>query len=93
MRELQAARHETKHGKPFDKGNVYRTLTNRTYIGRAVHKGIAYAGEHEAIIDEKTFEQVSAILATKHSGRTTGSRGGVPRTRGDEPPLNRNAYQ
>jgi len=41
----------TKHGKPIDKGALYKLLNNRIYIGQAVHKGTAYPGEHEAIID------------------------------------------
>ena len=41
----------TKGGKPIDKGYLYRILNNRVYIGEAVHKGIAYPGEHAAIIE------------------------------------------
>jgi hypothetical protein len=33
-------------GRPLDKGDVYKLLNNRTYIGEAVHKGQVYPGEH-----------------------------------------------
>jgi DNA invertase Pin-like site-specific DNA recombinase len=35
----------TKHGRPFDKGAVYKLLVNRVYLGEAVHKGKSYPGE------------------------------------------------
>ena len=50
-------------GKPFDKGALYHLLNNRTYLGLAVHKGTAYAGEHAAIIDQDLWDKVHAILA------------------------------
>src|SRR5512147_1776174 len=37
-------------GKPIDKGAIYKVLSNRTYLGEAVHKGSPYPGEHVAII-------------------------------------------
>src|SRR5439155_2829773 len=43
---LIAERVTTKHGKPIDKGALYKLLNNRIYIGEAVHKGTAYPGEH-----------------------------------------------
>jgi site-specific DNA recombinase len=39
-------------GKPWTKRAVYKVLANRVYLGEAVHKGTAYPGEHEAIIDQ-----------------------------------------
>ena len=39
-----------KQGKLVDKGYVYKLLNNRVYIGEAVHKGVAYPGEHQAIM-------------------------------------------
>src|SRR4051812_5040418 len=40
----------TKTGRPFDKGAVYKLLTNRVYLGEAVHKGQSFPGEHAAIV-------------------------------------------
>ena len=52
----------TKRGKPVDKGYLYKLLNNQTYLGMAVHKGTAYPGEHEAIIDQDLWDKVHAIL-------------------------------
>jgi site-specific DNA recombinase len=63
----------TKRGKPIDKGDLYKLLNNRVYLGEAVHKGTAYPGEHKAIIDRALWERVRTILATKaptRAGRT-----------------------
>jgi hypothetical protein len=32
-------------------------LSNRAYIGEAVHKGDSYPGEHDAIIDRETWDR------------------------------------
>ena len=34
--------------------------TTATYVGEAVHKGTAYPGEHEPIIDRKLWDEVHA---------------------------------
>ena len=41
----------------MDKGFLYRLLNNRVYIGEAVHKGISYSGEHEAIVSQKLWDE------------------------------------
>ena len=56
-------------GKPFDKGIVYKLLNNRTYVGEVEHKGAAYPGQHEAIIERDTWEKVRAILAVERLKR------------------------
>ena len=45
----------TKRGKPIDKNDVYRVLNNRVYLGEAVHKGMAYPGEHDAIVTREQW--------------------------------------
>lgn len=72
VQELRAAGHTTKAwttqggkertGRLFDKGAVYKILNNRLYIGEITHKGVAYPGEHEAIIDRQTWDRVHAVL-------------------------------
>ncbi len=57
----------TKTGKTFGgiswKGRtIYDLLTDQKYIGKIVHKGIAYDAEHPAIIDVAVFEQVQKVL-------------------------------
>ena len=96
--ELAAAGHRTKSwttqggkaisGSKIDKGFLYKLLNNRIYLGEAVHKGAVYPGEHAAIIDPRTWEQVQAILAENarthiyalgqsHPGRHPGPAEGV----------------
>lgn len=52
----------TKTGKNFSKGNLYKLLSNRLYIGMINHKGTYYKGEHEKIIDGWTFNKVQGLL-------------------------------
>jgi hypothetical protein len=52
----------TQRGNRIDKKYLYRMLSNRVYIGEAVHKGESYPGEHDAIIDRETWDKVHAIL-------------------------------
>ena len=57
-------------GKPFQKNNLYRFLTNVIYIGKVSFKGELFEGEHEAIIEAGQFQRVQDIL--KRNGRTGG---------------------
>jgi DNA invertase Pin-like site-specific DNA recombinase len=52
----------TPRGNPVTKNFLYRMLSNRAYIGEAVHKGQSYPGEHQRLIDQKTWERVRATL-------------------------------
>ena len=78
VQELNAAGHRTKRGKPFDKGVVYKLLNNRTYVGEVEHKGTAYPGEHEAIVDRDTWDKVHAILAQNRHRRASHTRAATP---------------
>lgn len=49
-------------GYAFDKCRLHSLLTNVIYVGKITHKDKVYAGEHEAIIDEATFQKVKAQL-------------------------------
>lgn len=46
----------------FEKGQLYHILENKVYIGKTVHKGNIYDGEHSAIINEKVFNSVQKLL-------------------------------
>jgi len=46
----------------WDKAKVLRLLSNHTYIGKVLHKGELYAGEHEAIVEAGIFEQAQSIV-------------------------------
>lgn len=77
-RELVLARATNRYGHILDKGVLYRILNNRVYLGDAVHKGVAYPGEHEAIIDRKLWDLVHAILQQNPRRRAAGVRAQTP---------------
>ena len=52
-------------GIPFARGSLFYLLKNPVYRGKIVHKGKAYDGEHEAIVDEELWERVQLQLAAK----------------------------
>jgi site-specific DNA recombinase len=77
-RELRNDGFRNKQGTLIDKGYLYRLLNNRVYRGDAVHKGTAYPGEHEAIIEARLWEQVHDILGESHRKRANNSRTQTP---------------
>jgi site-specific DNA recombinase len=58
-------------GIPFTYGPLAHFLKNRLYIGETGHKDKWFPGEHTAIVDKKTFEQVQQLLASNSEGRKT----------------------
>jgi site-specific DNA recombinase len=77
-REMVLAPATNRYGQLLDKGVLYRILNNRVYIGDAVHKGISYPGEHQAIIDRKLWDQVHAILKQSPRRRAASARAQTP---------------
>jgi site-specific DNA recombinase len=86
-RELNATGEVTKRrqcasgacgGKAWTKGAVYKVLANRVYLGEAVHKGVAYPGEHAAIIDQRTWDKAHAVMAEPAHRRGAATRAQVP---------------
>jgi DNA invertase Pin-like site-specific DNA recombinase len=63
-----------KYGKLIDKGMLYKVLRNPVYIGEAVHKGDSYPGEHDAILDRKTWDKVQAHLQSDPRKRSAAAR-------------------
>jgi len=61
---------QIRGGKPFTKSLLYGALTNAIYTGRVNHKGTLYPGEHDAIIERATWEQVQDML--DRNSRTNG---------------------
>jgi site-specific DNA recombinase len=49
-------------GRSFTYGPLAYVLKNRTYLGEIGHKGERFAGEHDAIIDQATFDQVHGLM-------------------------------
>jgi site-specific DNA recombinase len=61
-------------GGTWLKTDVHHLLTNRRYIGQVVHKGERFPGEHEAIIDRKTWDRVQSILGQNRRYRANQTR-------------------
>lgn len=53
----------TRSGKNFYKGHLYRILQNKAYIGKIVHKNNIYEGLQKPIIDLDIFEKTQNLLA------------------------------
>ena len=77
-RALAAEGVQTRRGKLIDKGFLYKLLNNRVYIGQAVHKGIAYSGEHRAIIAQDLWDKVHGILRESPRVRACRARANTP---------------
>jgi site-specific DNA recombinase len=58
-------------GVPFRRGALYHLLSNRTYLGLTMHKGKAYEGQHDAIVDAELFDDVQAKLADRTNPKTS----------------------
>ena len=67
-----------RSGKPIDKGVLYKLLNNRVYVGEAVHKGVAYPGEHKPIVSRELWDKVHAILSVSPRLRAAGTRRQTP---------------
>ena len=68
----------TKTGRTFDKGAVYKLLTNRIYLGEAVHKGQSFPGEHAAIVARDVWDRVHDVLRESPRSRAGRSRAQTP---------------
>ncbi len=68
----------SKRGKPINKGYLYKLLKNQVYIGKAVHKGKAYPGEHEAIISMDLWSKVRTIIKESPRVRANHTRAQTP---------------
>jgi site-specific DNA recombinase len=73
-RSIVTKRRDTKvrkynGGIPFTYGPLAHFLKNRLYIGEIGHKDKWFPGEHAAIVDRKTFEQVQQLLGSKSAGQ------------------------
>jgi DNA invertase Pin-like site-specific DNA recombinase len=77
-REVSKRGIRTARGNPMSKNFLYRMLNNRAYIGEAVHKGTGYAGEHQRLIDQRTWDQVQSILRESPRLRANNTRSETP---------------
>ena len=49
---------KSRHNSSFSRGVLYNILSNPLYIGQIRHKDVCHPGQHEAIIDQKLWDQV-----------------------------------
>ena len=77
-REVARRGIRTPHGNAMSKNFLYRMLNNRAYIGEAVHKGTGYAGEHQRLINQTTWENVQSILKQSPRLRASNTRAETP---------------
>ena len=61
-------------GAQFSRGALFHLLANRHYLGQIVHKEKSHPGQHPAIVDPDTFEQVQALLKAQAQARTGAAR-------------------
>ncbi|MDL2338944.1 MAG: recombinase family protein [Pseudomonadota bacterium] len=54
--------------RPFTRGHLYRILGNAVYIGQIVHKGVAYPGQHPAIVEPALWQAVQERLSLNLHG-------------------------
>jgi DNA invertase Pin-like site-specific DNA recombinase len=78
VRRLQAEGVTTKSGRPLDKGDVYKLLNLRTYVGEVAHKGNIYRGEHQAIVARDLWDRAHAILRVSPRTRAAQNRQHAP---------------
>ena len=77
-KELRRDGVSNKQNRLIDKGYLYKLLNNRVYRGDAMHKGTAYPGEHEAIIEPQLWDRVHAILKESPRKRANNTRAETP---------------
>jgi DNA invertase Pin-like site-specific DNA recombinase len=67
QQQLEQAGTVGKSGQPLGRGPLYHLLQNRIYRGEVSHKGSAYPGQHEAIVDQALWEAVQRRLAEQRA--------------------------
>ncbi|WP_241671619.1 recombinase family protein, partial [Dankookia rubra] len=77
-RRLQAEGVASRSGRLLDKGDVYKLLNLRTYIGEVSHKEKVFAGEHLAIVPREMWERVQAIMQVSPRSRAAQNRQHAP---------------
>ena len=65
-------------GVSMARGALYLMLQNQIYRGKIVHKGTTHPGQHDAIIDEKLWNEVQDALTTNRVERAAQSTATAP---------------
>ena len=58
----------SKPARPITKGRLHTLLRHPYYKGVVQFQGVEYAGKHEALVDEETWQAVQAVLGSHRSG-------------------------
>ena len=58
----------SKPARPITKGRLHTLLRHPYYKGVVQFQGVEYAGAHEALVDEETWQAVQAVLGSHRSG-------------------------
>jgi hypothetical protein len=58
----------TRGGTVMTRGQLYHLLGNPIYIGRIRHRDKTYAGLHEGLVDQDTWDAVQQLLADNTQG-------------------------
>ncbi|WP_338025369.1 recombinase family protein [Crenalkalicoccus roseus] len=74
VRRLQAEEITAKSGRPLDKGDVYKILNLRTYLGEVTRRGNVYRGEHQAIVPRELWDRAHAVLQVSPRSRAAQNR-------------------
>jgi site-specific DNA recombinase len=65
----QTRKGHSRGGLPFTKGSLHHLLTNVIYRGRVKYKKEVHAGEHQAIVEAKVWQQVQERLSRQTRSR------------------------
>src|SRR5258707_1072556 len=68
---------QERGGRPFDRTNLHRLLTNVVYAGKVRYKDEVHDGEQPALVDDDTWQKVQALL--RGHGRAGGGPAGPAR--------------
>jgi DNA invertase Pin-like site-specific DNA recombinase len=74
VRRCRAEGITTRSGRLIDKGDVYKVLHLRTYVGEVAHRGNVYPGEHAAIVSRALWDRVHTLLQVSPRARTQANR-------------------
>ena len=58
----------SKPARPITKGRLHTLLRHPYYKGVVQFQGVEYAGKHEPLVDEETWQAVQAVLGSHRSG-------------------------
>lgn len=69
----------SRSGKPFVKQAIYKILHNRVYLGQLHHKGEYFPGEHEALIDQATWDAAHKVINLNRRAQKRGRDSDIDR--------------